>query len=231
MGDARKRRLSFGKRYSSSTFIFTSLRPRLGIILGLILAGLGWLLFEQARTASRAESVDGTRVILYFAGTILLAVLIGVVLVLVFLPAVGEAAGNFFFQPNQKLGPSRHDQARAALDRGDPEGALKAYRALLIDEPGDLVATLEVARLLSVHRNDPPAAREFLENALRRDWPRDDYAQLILRLAEIHAWHLDDLPRARELWQNLVIAYPGTSHADEAQAHLASVQESAPDEP
>ena len=200
------------------------------MILGLILAGLTWLLFEHGRAAFRADSVDGTRALVYFAGTLLLAVLTGIILVVAFLPAVGEFAGNFFFHPNEKLGSSPHDQARAALDRGDPEGALKIYRAALIDRPGDVVATLEVARLLCVHRADPSAAREFLEKALRRDWPRDEFARLILRLAEISAWHLNDLPRARELWQNLVIAYPGTSHADEAQAHLASLENGAPDE-
>ena len=200
------------------------MRPRLGIILGLVLATLTWLLFEHARSTFGSESVDGTRALVYFAGTLVLAVITGMVLVLAFLPAIGEAAGNFFFQPNEKLGPSPHDQAQAALERGDAEGALKIYRAALLDVPGDIVATLEVARLLCAHRHEPVAAREFLERALRRDWPRDDFARIILRLAEVCAWHLEDLPRARELWQNLVIAYPGTPHADEAQAHLASLE-------
>lgn len=206
------------------------LRPRLGIILGLLLAGLTWLLFEHARAAFRAEFVDGTRAMACLAGTLLLAILTGIVLVLAFLPALGEAAGNFFFHPNEKLGPSPHDQAQAALARGDAEAALKIYRAALIDNRRDLVATLEVARLLCVHRAAPQAAREFLETALRGDWPPDDFARLILRLAEICAWHLDDLPRARELWQNLIIAYPGTPHADEARQHLAALENGAADE-
>jgi len=197
--------------------------PRNGLLLGLALAALTWALFEQGRLTLKAHPDDPSLIGLFFLGAILLSVVTGIVFVVAFLPALGELIGNFFFQPNEKPGPSPHAQAQEALAQGDPETALRCFRAAVLDHRQDRIATSEIARLLCEHRGEPIAGRDFLENALRRSWPPDDYAFLILRLAEIYAFHLGDLPRATELWQRTVMVYPATEHADEARARLAAL--------
>jgi tetratricopeptide (TPR) repeat protein len=198
--------------------------PRNGLLLGLALAALTWALFEQGRLTLKAHPEDPSLIALFFLGTILLSVVTGIVLVVAFLPALGELIGDFFFQPSATSTPSLHEQAEEALARGDAETALQIYRAALLDNRRDRVATSEIARLLCEHQREPIAGRDFLENALRRDWPPDDFAFLILRLAEIYAFHLGDLSRATELWQRTLLVYPATPHAEEAGARLAALE-------
>lgn len=207
------------------------MRPRAGISLGLLFAALTWWLFHRARIAFSAEVIGGTEAILYLGGAILLSVATGVVIVTAVLPAVGEIIGNFFFSPNTKLDRTFQDKAREALERGDPGRALQNFQEALTVEPGDILSISEIARLLCEHRHDPIAARDFLEETMRaRDWTHDDLAFLLLRLAWVCAHDAHDPARAREIWQGIVLAYPGTRFADQAQEELAALDaESAPE--
>lgn len=172
----------------------------------------------------QARPEDPTLVVLVFGATVLLAAVMGVILVVFVLPAFGEFVGNCFFQPDEELGPSLHEEAQDALARGDAAAAMKLYGAALLKNARDRIATAETARLLCEHRLEPGAGRDFLEAALRRDWPPEDFAFLILRLAEIYAFHLHDVTRARELWQRTLLVYPATPHADEARDRLAALE-------
>ena len=206
------------------------MRPRLGLFLGLVLAVTTWWFFRRARAAFDAESIEGTRAVLFLGGAIVLSIATGIVFVLAFLPAVGELIGNFFFQPNTKLDRTIQDKAREALDRGDLEKALGFFQDALAAEPGDIFSISEIARLLCEHRCDPAAAREFLEETMRREWPPEDLAFLMLRLADVCARHADDPERARELWRAIMMAYPGTRHAGQAQEEIAALDaDSAPE--
>ena len=199
------------------------MRSRSRLFFGFLLLALtGWL-FHRARLAFAAEAIDGFSAMNYLCGAVLLSLATGIYFVFSLLPAFGEVVGNFFFSPNTKLDRSCQDQAREALENGDPDKALDLFYDALETEPGDMLATSEIARLLCEHRHQPAAAREFLEDALRRDWTRDDLAFLLLRLADVCAHHAADPTRARELWQGIIIAYPGTHYAEQAQEEIAAL--------
>lgn len=200
------------------------MRPRFGLTLGFICAGLTWWLFRRARAAFDAEVIGGTEALLFLGGAIILSVITGVVIVTAFLPAVGELVGNFFFQPNARLDRTAQDKAREALDRGDLDKALRLFQEAHAAEPGDILSISEIARLLCEHRHEPEAARDFLETAMReRDWTNDDLAFLLLRLAWVCAHEAHDPARARELWQGILLAYPGTRFAEQAQEEIAAL--------
>ena len=199
------------------------MRPRLGLTFGLILALLTIWVWHRARIAFSAEIVDGSHALIYLGAALVLSVTTGIVFVVAFLPAIGEFVGNFFFQPNTKLDRTFQDKAREALERGEFDKALGFYNDALDAEPGDIFSISEIARLLCEHRHEPQLAREFLEESMRRDWLRDDLAFLLLRLADVCAHHAGDPARAKELWQGIVIAYPGTRFADQAQEESAAL--------
>ena len=200
------------------------MRPRFGLTLGFIFAGLTWWLFHRARIAFAAEEIGGGEAVLYLGGAIVLSVATGIVIVTAFLPAVGEIIGNFFFSPNTQLDRTAQDKAREALERGDSEKALRYFHDALAAEPGDILSISEIARLLCEHRHDPAAAREFLEETMRqRDWTSDDLAFLLLRLAWVCAHDAHDPARAREVWQGIVLAYPGTRFAEQAVEEIAAL--------
>ena len=200
------------------------MRPRFGLTLSFLCAGLTWWLFRRARIAFSAEAIGGTEAVLFLGGAIVLSVVTGIVIVTAFLPAVGELVGNFFFQPNTKLDRTAQDKAREALERGDPDKALRYFHEAHAAEPGDILSISEIARLLCEHRHAPEAAREFLEETMRqRDWTSDDLAFLLLRLAWVCAHDAHDPARAREVWQGIVLAYPGTRYAEQAQEEIAAL--------
>ena len=199
------------------------MNPRLRLAFILFFAGVAWWVAHRARLAFASESVGGIEAVGYLFAVVILCVIFGVVFVVWVLPFLGEFVGNFFFSPNVELERSFQDKAREALERGDQEKALDLFYKALEVEPGDIFATSEIARLLCTHRQAPQEAREFLEEAMRRDWTRDDLAFLLLRLADVCAHHAGDPTRARELWQGVIIAYPGTNYADQAQEELTAL--------
>jgi hypothetical protein len=194
----------------------------LAFVAGLLY--LGFVLFHEARLAMNAEIVDQSRVVMLFGAMVLTGVAAGGVLVVFFLPILGDWIGNFFFNPNDRLERSPHADALAAIARGDFDTAIEEYHECLDRNPTDTLAISEVARLYAEKLDDPGSAARELEEALVREWPPDEAAFLTLRLAEIHWAHLHDARRARELLLSITGSFPNTQHAALAQQRLREIE-------
>jgi tetratricopeptide (TPR) repeat protein len=200
-----------------------SLFPRL-----LLFAALGWLafiLFQEAQAVNAAPDGDPSKIVLLFGAVVLVGGLAGVLFVIMVMPSIGDAIGNFFFQPNQTSTPDPHAHAQSAMARGDYAEAIEEYQKAIGHEPDDLLAYSEIAKIYCDHLGDSAAAAETLEEAMQREWAPDDAAFLTSRLAEIYWRHQHDAARARELLQQLIDVLPGTRHAANAQHRLHEIEQ------
>jgi tetratricopeptide (TPR) repeat protein len=199
------------------------MRTRAGLAIAVGLLYLGFVLFREAHLAMNAEVVDQSRVVMLFGALVLTALAGGGVLVVSFLPTVGDWIGNFFFNPNEPIERSPHAEALAASARGDFEAAILEYRYCLEEDPRDTLALSEIARLHVEKLPQPAAAVAVLEEALQREWSPEDAAFLRMRLAEVYWVHLHDAERARELLQTIAASFPETQRAVQALHRLREI--------
>jgi len=197
--------------------------PRLLMFLGL--AWLTFVLFHEARVASNQPDTDASRVVMLFCGVVLVGGVAGILFVLMVMPQIGDAIGNFFFQPNQQIEKDPHSAAQAALARGDHEAAILEYRQILETNPEDTLAYSELAKISCEHFGDPASAAEALEEALQREWPPEDAAFLSSRLVDVYWKFQHDARSARALLMQIIESMPGTRHSANAEHRLREIEQ------
>ena len=193
----------------------------------VIVAALLWgayALFGQAQTAYSQENVDGTRVVMLFAGMLLVALAAGGVFVISFLPDIGDGIGNFFFNPNEQIEKSPHADALAAVARGDYRKAVTEYEKAFVRDESDTMAVGEITHLYCDKLHEPDNAARYLEKMLDRDWPPEDAAFLSSRLVDVYWNHQHDAQAARSLLLQIMEMLPDTKHAANAQHRLHEIE-------
>jgi tetratricopeptide (TPR) repeat protein len=199
--------------------------PRLFIFLGL--AYLTFVLFHEARLAKANPDIDPSKVVLLFAGFILFGGSAAILVVVMVMPAIGDAVGNFFFQPNQEIEKDPHSSAQAALARGDYAAAVEEYRQMIENDPADTLSYSELAKISCEHLDDVAGAAEILEQALQREWAPDDAAFLSSRLVDVYWKFQHDARSARALLVQIIESMPGTRHAANAEHRLREIEQQA----
>jgi tetratricopeptide (TPR) repeat protein len=197
--------------------------PRILIFLGL--AGIAYMLFHDARIAMSKPEVDMSRVVLLFGALVLVGVAGGVLMALFVVPAIGDAIGNFFFQPDTKAERDPHGPALAAIARGDFAEAVEQYRRIVENAPGDTLAYSEIAKIACEHLQDPALAAATLEHALEYEWGQDDAAFLTSRLVDVYWDFLHDARSARALLLQIAEMMPCTRHAANAGHRLKEIEQ------
>lgn len=197
--------------------------PRLLLFLGL--AYLAFILFHEASLAKANPDVDPSKVVLLFAGFILIGGSAAIIVVVMVMPAIGDAVGNFFFQPNQEIEKDPHHSAQSALARGDYATAVEEYRQIIANDPNDTLSYSEVAKISCEHLDDADGAQALLEEALQREWPPDDAAFLSARLVDVYWKFQRDARSARALLLQIMESMPGTRHAANAEHKLKEIEQ------
>ena len=196
--------------------------PRLLIFLGL--AWITYVLFHDARVAMNKPDVDMGHVVMLFGGLVLIGGSAGVLLALTIVPRIGEAFGNFFFQPAGQIEKDPHSAAQAAVLRGDYAAAVEEYRQILEGDPADTLAYSEIAKISCEHLDDAPGAAAALERALEREWAPEDAVFLSTRLVDVYWNHQRDAQNARALLLQIVESMPETRHAANATHRLKDIE-------
>jgi hypothetical protein len=197
--------------------------PRLLLFLGL--AYLAFVLFHEAHLASKNPDIDPTKVVMMFAGVVLIGGIAAIVVAVKVMPMIGDAIGNFFFQPDQEVEKDPHSAAAAAITRGDFPGAIAEYQEILKNDPTDTLSYSEIAKISCEHLNDPDGAAALLEEALQREWAPEDAAFLSARLVEVYWKYQHDARRARALLMQIMEAMPGTRHSANAEHRLKEIEQ------
>lgn len=193
------------------------------LVIVAALAWLGYILFSDARDYQKVEDADPTKIMLYFGGVILVGVAMGTIVAMSLIPAIGDAMGNFLFNPNEEVEKDPHAGAMAKVAQGDYEGAVEEYRTVVASNPSDTLALSEIAHLYCDRIGNDGAAAEVLESALQQEWPPDDSAFLCNRLVDVYWTYQHDGARARALLIQVVETLPDTKHAANAQHRLRDI--------
>jgi|ERR1700677_70530 len=191
----------------------------------LSILGLLWLeivLYMQVQAREKAGG-DETVIIVLFLAIIFLAIVIGGVVALAVVPAIGETIGNFFFNPNQEIEKNPHSNAMAKIAQGDYEGAIEAYKKNVEEDPEDMHALSEVIHIYCDKLHDHDSAERYLEEALKNEWPPEQGAFLASRLVDVYWNHRHDAERARHVLMQIAETMPNTKHAANAVHRLHEI--------
>ena len=195
--------------------------PRV-LAVTLLLAAMS-LMIRHAKELSDAGESEVTHLVTYYFCILGLAAVTALVSYVLLLPLFGEYAGNFIFNPNEKIERNLHAEALVKLAAGDFQGAVDEYRAVFEEDPQDIHAASEIVRLYCEKLNEPDSAADFLVEALSyAERLPEDVAFFSQRLVDV-CWHYQhDGIRARAILIKIAKDMPETREAANA---LHRVQE------
>jgi tetratricopeptide (TPR) repeat protein len=198
----------------------------LKIVATLGLIALFYWMFQQAGLEQAKENPDQSAIVVYWGGMILVSVGLAALFAFTVLPMVGNLfAGMLYSAPNAAPEKGPHSNALAKIAAGDYEAAVEEYEKAWQKNPSDVMAMVEIAKLLTDRLHNPEAAAARLETALAQDMDRDLVGPLSFRLADIYWKNMDDPQRARALLEQIVEVLPETTHAANASHRIREIDE------
>jgi len=159
-----------------------------------------------------------------FVATFFIAIGLGLFVVLVLLPSLADKIGAFFFSAPEQIKPDPLIKAAAKVSQGDYEGAIKAYRAIVSEEPENRFPVFEIAKIQQEYLHDVDAAIETFEDSLENtDWAENDAAAILFRLQQIYLESKQDEEHAKALLQTVIDRFPETRHSANAHHRLNEI--------
>jgi tetratricopeptide (TPR) repeat protein len=141
-----------------------------------------------------------------------------------FLPRLGDWVATFFFSSHERGSTGNSDVTLAKVARGDFTGAIRDFEKRLIENPKDLQAIREIAKIRAENLEDVDGAlRELRARLTEANWTLNERAFLRLRIA-------DTLERAErheaaiEELQSIAVDFPKTRHSANARHRLGALQ-------
>ncbi len=184
------------------------------ILLGVLAAA--WLV------QSMKDADDGTKLVI----VIVLGLVGGILMVKFVIPWFGDVMGEAVFSSGEKVEQDEMTKAAACIAQGDYEGAIGHYEKMLDDKPDDPFPVAEIAKVHAERLHDPQAALQTLEDHLQsKDWPVDDAAFIMFRIADVHLTHLHDFERAHDILQQVIANFPNTRHSANANHKIHEVEQ------
>ena len=147
---------------------------------------------------------------LFLAGIALFFAIIVGVIVVAFRRSSGNGKGDLEDQESE-IEEDFLRLARAAHARGDYEEAIGHYKSFAATDQYNRLPWVEIAKIQHDNLEDPQMAAVTLKNALEgQEWPTNDAAYFMIRLAEIH-W--------QDLLHILVVLYD-KNHFEDHHSHI-----------
>lgn len=192
-----------------------------GLIIRACLLGLVVLLLMLAWHFVK-QADDGVKLIFF----ILVGAGGGLWAIKFFIPWVGEVLGTFFYSSGEEIQLDDKLKAAAKVAQGDYEGAIAEYEKLAKSNPEDPHPVAEIAKIHSERFHDPAAALQVLERHLQgHEWPVDDAAFLMFRMADIYSEKLNNFDGARQILEEVVANFPNTRHSANAHHRINEVDQ------
>lgn len=164
------------------------------------------------------ETTQG--IILLLVALVLLAVVEGLLFRYWVLPGWGEKMAERLYAGSYT--PENDALARLVerLVSEKDTALLPELRALVLRQPRRLRGWLELARLQQELQHDTAAAVATLEEAATAVREPEDAAMLLYRAGSLCESALQNMARAREIWQRAADVYPTTVYGAKAAARL-----------
>lgn len=218
----------------------------LGWLVALVLVGGSWFLFERSgegigKLEERIEalqeegdpdgeieglrgeiqSLEGTRTFNGILLVIFSAAFVGTLFVVFVLPRWAGKVAEGMYGSGAEMEDTAGREARALVAKGDYEGAVAAFRKVAEEHPEDRMPWVEIAKIRRQHLEDPQGAIATLKEAMAaRDWPEDDAAFFLFRLAEIWNEDVSEREQAVGALQRVIRDFPESRHAMNARHRL-----------
>lgn len=184
------------------------------VALGLLIVALLWNFVKEAG--------DGMKLVF----VIVLGLIGGILAVKFFIPWLGDLMGEAVFSSGEKVEQDEMTKAAACIAQGDYPGAIEHYEKMLEDKPDDPFPVAEIAKVHAERLHDPQAALRALEEHLQsKDWPVDDAAFIMFRIADVHLTHRHDYETARDMLEQVIGNFPNTRHSANAHHRMSEIEQ------
>lgn len=193
-----------------------------------IVHGLVFLFVAGIVTATfmNTDSKDDTSAVYQLPALMLAGVYVGGLFIMYVLPAITEKATHMVYDSGEMVeGDPLHD-ARAAYARGDYEEAIAVYLSVTDGDPYNRLPWVEIAKIQHDNLEDPDASIQTMRNALEsHEWPVNDAAYFMGRLAEIYLEDKDDRESSVAILHQMIETFPETRHSANATHKLREMGE------
>lgn len=143
-----------------------------------------------------------------------------------FIPWLGDVIGTAMYSSGEEIQLDESMKAAAKVAQGDYEGAISEYEKLAAKNPEDPHPVVEIAKIHSERFHDQATAVNVLQRHLEsREWPVDEAAFIMFRIAEIHADKMQDYNTARQILEDIVANFPNTRHSANAHHRINEVDQ------
>lgn len=137
------------------------------------------------------------------------------------LPNIVHRFTHMFYGSAEEVEEDPMHDARAFYAQGDYEGAIAAYRAVVLAQPENRLPWVEISKIQKDNLDDPDASIQTLRIAMEsRDWADNDKAFFMFRLSELFQEVKDDTPETVSILQQVVELFPETRHSANATHRL-----------
>lgn len=173
-----------------------------------------------------SESDENVKAASQLPALLLAGVYVGVLFVMYILPAITDKATSAVLDSNELVETDPLRDARAAHARGDYEEAMNVYRSVTESDPYNRLPWVEISKIQHDNLEDPEASLLTLRTALEsHEWPINDAAYFMGRLAEIYQQDLDDQAACVTILKQMIEIFPETRHAANATHRLRELGE------
>lgn len=149
----------------------------------------------------------------------------GILAVLYVLPVMVDKVSEELMGSTAEVDEDPLDEARAAVAAGEYPEAIAVYRKFWLENPEERHPLVEIAKIQRVHLENPAVAVSTLEEGLNdHEWPEEDAAFLLFRIAEIYEEDLEDKDQVIAVMKRAVKDLEGTRHAGNAAHKLRELE-------
>lgn len=176
---------------------------------------------ELARKGDELSSAKSLRIANGLLLTFLTAGVLGILVVVYLLPLFAHKVTHSVYGSNEQVEKDPMRDAHSLLAQGEYEGAIEAFKLAAEMDPTNRLPWVEIAKIQFSHLNNPAWALKTLREALEgQDWPVDDAAFFMFRIAEIYDEAFGDSNMARGIIQQVIDTFPQTRHSANATHRL-----------
>ena len=173
---------------------------------------------EAEGIEKKIDGVEGQRIFMGLLLTIGSCAVAGMFVWAYILPFLASRATGAIFEGGdivEQDDPMRG--ARACLAQGDYDGAIAAFRKVTVEDPGNRLPWMEMAKIYKTNLEDPGGAAAVLREGLEaHEWEEEDAAFLMFRLSESYREDLEDGETARAILEQVIATFPETRHSANA---------------
>lgn len=150
----------------------------------------------------------------------------GILTVLYVLPVIVDKLSEEMMGSTAEVDEDPLDEARAAVAAAEYPDAIAIYRMFWLENLGNRHPLVEITKIQRRYLKSPAAAVNTLEEGLEEyEWPEDDAAFLMFRIAEIYEEDLEDKDEVIAVMKRVIRELKGTRHEGNAAHKLRELEE------